>query len=70
MTTSVQPIIDFLQSQASNIEFNPEQANALVAELKTQINQLSANVPAAQQGAATLLYSGMIGNGIHSKCGD
>ena len=67
MTTTVQSIIGFLHSQASNTAFDLTRANALVAELKTQISQLSTNVPTAQPGATTLLYSGMIGNGTHSS---
>lgn len=66
MTTTVQSIIEYLGSQASSAPLTELQLNALVADLKSQINQLSVAVPGAQPGATTLLYSGWVGDGLHS----
>ena len=67
MTATTQSIIEFLQSRASsNAALDSNQVISLVTELKTQINQLSVTSPTAQPGATTLLYSGMIGDGLHS----
>ena len=60
MTTTVESIIDFLQAHACPSALTPDQATSLVAELKAQINGLSITVPNAQQGAVTLLYSGIV----------
>jgi hypothetical protein len=61
-----QAIIDFLNDfNPSGIALTPEQVATLTTQLREQVNQLSVSVPNAQ-GATTVLYSGQIGNGVHS----
>jgi hypothetical protein len=61
-----QDIINFLNGyNPSGATLAPNQLADLTAQLNAQINQLSVAVPNTQ-GATTLLYSGQIGNGVHS----
>lgn len=63
MSITQQSIIDFLNSRASEAELDTVELEALISELKSQINQLSADVPNADPNAVTLLYSGKLKNG-------
>lgn len=66
MSETVQTIISFLESRASGTPLSESQIGALVADLKTKINQLSVAVPGAQPGATTPLNSGWVGDDVHT----
>jgi len=61
-----QDIINFLNGfNPSGAALTPEQLGTLATQLRGQVNQLSVTVPNSQ-GATTLLYSGITGDGVHS----
>ena len=66
MTTTAQSVLDFLETRASSTALTTEQFNALATDLRTQLNQLSVDVPGTAPDAITALYSGQLGSGVHT----
>ena len=66
MSETVQSIIGFPESRASGTTLSESQMNTLISELRGKVGQLSVDVPGAQPGALTLLYSNWVADGIHS----
>ena len=63
MSETVQSIISFLSSRASNTPLTANQLTSLTTELRNKINQLSVTVPNAASDAITVLYSGWMPDG-------
>ena len=66
-TTTVQQVIDFVASRASNVPLSPEQVTQFLSELKQVVADISVTVPNAASGAVTLAYSGTLGTGADGK---
>ena len=63
MTATAQSIIDFLEARASSAPLSSADLSALVSDLKSQINQLSATVPSATPDSITVFYSAKMPDG-------
>ncbi|MCP5409448.1 MAG: hypothetical protein H6963_09160 [Chromatiaceae bacterium] len=66
MNTSIESIIDFLNSRAVETPLDEAGLQAFSGELKARIDQLSVAVPGAATDAVTVLYSGLLPDEQHT----
>ena len=66
MSTTPESIIEFLRARATDTPLESAELADFTRELKNQIDQLSVTIPNAADDALTVLYSGLLPDGIHT----